>query len=211
MEYPTLVMIAPEISLDDFEKMGLDFKTDESAAATVYSMDHSVCHEVAHQWFYGIVGNDQVKEAWLDEGFCRFCEFVYDEAYPPEFTADISGFETEMRLKLSAARVAGIGRDANMSYADDTTDLTKSLYYWNDEDPMGYSDIYDKGAGLLYAIYGKLGSKAFFDAVKGYVIKFKYDFVTTEKFKEYWHSMADVGEIIDAYLSVPAQSAPNAE
>lgn len=73
---------------------------------------------------------------------------------------------------------------------------------------MGYSDIYDKGAGLLYAIYGKLGSKAFFDAVKGYVIKFKYDFVTTEKFKEYWHSMADVGEIIDAYLSVPAQSAP---
>jgi len=76
---------------------------------------------------------------------------------------------------------------------------------------MGYSDIYDKGAGLLYAIYGKLGSKAFFDAVKGYVIKFKYDFVTTEKFKEYWHSMADVGEIIDAYLSVPAQSAPNAE
>ena len=32
-----------------------------------------------------------------------------------------------------------------------------------------------------------------------------------EKFKEYWHSMADVGEIIDAYLSVPAQSAPNAE
>lgn len=203
MEYPTLIMVAPEISVDEFEAMGLDFNTDESAAITLYSMDRSVCHEVAHQWFYGIVGNDQIKAAWLDEGFCRFCEFVYDEAYPPDFAVDISAYAVERSLKTNVACVAGIGRDPNTSYAEDTTDLTKSLYDWEDTDPMGYSDVYDKGAGLFYAMYLKMGSTAFFEAAQGYVMKFKYGFVTNESFVEYWLSMADVHDIIEAYLSVP--------
>ena len=31
-----------------------------------------VFHEVAHQWFYGQLGNDQQLEPWLDEGFADF-------------------------------------------------------------------------------------------------------------------------------------------
>ena len=29
-------------------------------------------HEVAHQWFYGLVGNDQFRDPWLDEGFAMY-------------------------------------------------------------------------------------------------------------------------------------------
>jgi aminopeptidase N len=32
----------------------------------------SVAHELAHQWFYGIVGDDQWSEPWLDESFAEF-------------------------------------------------------------------------------------------------------------------------------------------
>jgi peptidase M1-like protein len=32
----------------------------------------SVAHELAHQWFYGIVGDDQYREPWLDESFAEF-------------------------------------------------------------------------------------------------------------------------------------------
>ena len=32
----------------------------------------AVAHEVAHQWWYGIVGDDQWKEPWVDESFAEY-------------------------------------------------------------------------------------------------------------------------------------------
>jgi Peptidase family M1 domain len=46
MEYPELVLTPPDPT--------------------------SIAHELAHQWFYGIVGNDQWSEPWLDESFAEF-------------------------------------------------------------------------------------------------------------------------------------------
>jgi hypothetical protein len=31
-------------------------------------------HEVAHQWFYGLVGNNQGRDPWLDEGLASWAE-----------------------------------------------------------------------------------------------------------------------------------------
>lgn len=31
-------------------------------------------HEVAHQWFYGLVGNDQGRDPWIDEGLASWAE-----------------------------------------------------------------------------------------------------------------------------------------
>jgi hypothetical protein len=37
-------------------------------------------HEVAHQWWYGLVGNDQVNEPWLDESLTNYSTVLYWEA-----------------------------------------------------------------------------------------------------------------------------------
>ena len=34
----------------------------------------SVAHEVAHQWFYGLVGSDEWREPWLDESLATFAQ-----------------------------------------------------------------------------------------------------------------------------------------
>ena len=43
-------------------------------------------HEASHQWFYGLVGNDQLTEPWLDEAPAEYSGFLYYERYLPDDT-----------------------------------------------------------------------------------------------------------------------------
>ena len=36
----------------------------------------TISHELSHQWWYGIVGDDQFHEPWLDESFATWSEFL---------------------------------------------------------------------------------------------------------------------------------------
>ncbi|MGI9032991.1 MAG: M1 family aminopeptidase [Acidimicrobiales bacterium] len=37
-------------------------------------------HEIGHQWFYALVGNDQGRDPWLDEGLATWAEARFDGA-----------------------------------------------------------------------------------------------------------------------------------
>ena len=39
-----------------------------------------IVHEVAHQWFYGVIGNDVQNHAWVDEGLATYSQVLYQEA-----------------------------------------------------------------------------------------------------------------------------------
>jgi hypothetical protein len=47
----------------------------------------AVAHETAHQWFYSLVGNDQGRDPWLDEGVATWAQTQVDPASLPYFTA----------------------------------------------------------------------------------------------------------------------------
>jgi hypothetical protein len=53
---------------------GIEFPTHVMHGAG--SADRSIVHELAHQWFYSLVGNDQGRDPWLDEGLASYVEFV---------------------------------------------------------------------------------------------------------------------------------------
>src|SRR5205823_639851 len=54
VEYPGLIMIGKSYYQQTQKKPGID-------------MQDVVVHEVAHQWWYNVVGDDQLREPWLDE------------------------------------------------------------------------------------------------------------------------------------------------
>lgn len=63
MEYPNLVMISDSITDEEFYK-------------TV------IVHEIAHQWWYGVVGNNEIKNAWIDEGLAEFSTLLFYRENP---------------------------------------------------------------------------------------------------------------------------------
>lgn len=58
MEYPGIVTINPYPYDPDFYQ-------------------NAIVHEIAHQYFYGVVSNDQYHQAWVDEGITEFATSMF--------------------------------------------------------------------------------------------------------------------------------------
>jgi hypothetical protein len=74
VEFPQLVFL------------GSDYFADDSDAGSL-SLEFLVAHEVAHQWFYGLVGNDQYVDAFLDEALANVSALLDLETYRGAGTA----------------------------------------------------------------------------------------------------------------------------
>ncbi len=45
------------------------------------ALDIVITHEVGHNWFYGILANNEREHAWMDEGFNSYVESRYNDKY----------------------------------------------------------------------------------------------------------------------------------
>jgi hypothetical protein len=84
---PMLTAVQAEF-LDGMEYEGLyflsrDFYNYYNGSEASYLVALSA-HETAHQWWYGLVGNDQALEPWLDEALCTYSESLFYEYTHPE-------------------------------------------------------------------------------------------------------------------------------
>ena len=75
-------VIVPMQGFHGMEYSGLIFLQEEmlQTAAEQQRSQFILAHEIAHQWWYGMVGNDQLQEPWLDEGLANWSayQFLYE-------------------------------------------------------------------------------------------------------------------------------------
>lgn len=113
-------------------------------------------HEVAHQWFYGVVGNDIYNEPWLDEAFAQYSGMLVEEQWAGPAAARRTYDRHVARLAARTQLPVGL------SIADYGT--------WNSY----YAAVYGRGALFLHTLRGEIGDRAFFDGLRSYYTAHKY-------------------------------------
>ena len=72
-------------------------------------------HETAHQWWYGLVGNDQALEPWLDEALCTYSEYLFYEHLHPDdlewwWTYRLMAYQPQGSIDIAIYDVQGANR-----------------------------------------------------------------------------------------------------
>lgn len=78
--FSELVVVEAPLTYYGMEYSGLNLIGSELYSSLRHELEIRVAHEIAHQWWYNQVGNDQVNTPWLDEGLAEFSTAIYHEA-----------------------------------------------------------------------------------------------------------------------------------
>ena len=160
MEYPGMVLI--------------DATLYENSLANDVVRDIVVSHETAHQWWYGVVGGDEVQDPWLDEGLTEFSTQLFFELERPERFNRL--YQRQMDYMLAHRRDA---QEQVRTLGEPQPSVTLPTYDFSDG--LDYSAwVYDRTAGILRELRREVGDEAFFGALREYYAQHRLA-VTTAK------------------------------
>ncbi|MDI9479782.1 MAG: M1 family metallopeptidase [Syntrophomonadaceae bacterium] len=154
--YPDFkVVFVPMKGFHGMEYSGLIFLSEDllSPATDQQHTRFILAHEIAHQWWYGIVGNDQLREPWLDEGLANWGAYKYLH----QQGMDMSGGK-------SASSPTNLSRELN------------EMYSRNDY----YSTIYSGGESFWWGLEQELGEEKVKQVLRSYLANYRFQIATTE-------------------------------
>ncbi len=153
MEYPQLIMITGN-------------RTQTSLAGVI-------AHELGHQWYYGMIGNNETQEAWLDEGFTQY---LTDEA-----ARDVLGTQLGPNPYTGLDRVVYPWNRKRWANTEGAYDLAISGY---DEPLSTFHDwfrepstaglVYSRGEAVLRMVQYMLGDSLFDAAMHHYYDRWRF-------------------------------------
>lgn len=156
MEYPNIVFISDAIDTEE-------------------EMKKVIVHEIAHQWWYGIVGNNETSEAWLDESLAEYSVALF--------------FENSPKYKIDYDEVVSSALSSYLLYVDvistirgevNTKMNLKVNEYQNDYE-YSYM-VYVKGVIMFDELKKAVGESKLISGLKKYYSNAKFKNASAEDF-----------------------------
>ena len=178
MEYPTITLIT-------------------SPDAKKETLDGVITHEVGHNWFMSMLGNNERMHTWQDEGFNTFYQFRYEaEKYRSNsiFGDAIPAKIKELPADKFLASIYGALTNVPMESA---IDIPAADFKTSEE----YGLIsYAKTALWLYILESQIGQEKFDKAFQAYFSEWKNKHPTPADFKASFEK--SLGVNLDKYFEL---------
>ncbi|HQV93730.1 MAG TPA: M1 family metallopeptidase [Anaerolineales bacterium] len=138
-------------------------------------------HEIAHQWWFGLVGTDQAMEPWLDEALSVYSEAIfYENIYP-------NSYDWWWNFRVNYFGPSG--------YVDSTVYEAPTFRAY-------VNASYLNGANFMEALNIRMGDDAFFQFLRDYASRYgrgratAYDFFAVAR----QNTTADISDLVRAYF-----------
>ncbi|MEZ5045541.1 MAG: M1 family metallopeptidase [Chitinophagaceae bacterium] len=137
---------------------------------SVSDLQTVIIHEVGHNWFYGILGNNEREHTWMDEGINSFYEHKIDELISNEkklksANENNSGIELKIKNSGQLAYQLSALQHTNQSINTASNKMTP-LNVW--------SVFYSKVPLLMAYLEQYMGAETFEKAMKAYYSQFEF-------------------------------------
>ncbi len=122
-------------------------------------------HELSHHWFGDLATCRTAEDMWLNEGWARYCEFLFTEVlsgYSSYLSAVRSNHEDNLHFNIV--------KEGNLSLSN-----IPHAYTYGDH-------VYNKGADVAHSLRGYMGDSLFFYSVKTYLSQNNYKDVSSTDF-----------------------------
>ncbi len=130
-------------------------------------LTYLVAHETAHQWFYGIVGSDQVRQPWLDEALAVQLSYQFlRDRFPAQYVKQWAQVQSDYQKA-----VATWGKKA--------LDTTEADYSGDDQ---YFALLYRGSALFLDRLQETMGADNYFTFLRDYVATYRGETATSRDF-----------------------------
>ncbi len=177
--YPYKKITLVDAPMEGMESWGMEYPTFITTAHVPFApefyrlAEKVTIHEFGHQYWYGIIGFDETREAWLDEGLNTFFEMEIMEAYfkgEPSFLSSPPFNLYDWQDRRSAY--------TSMAHVDPAATLS-----WEFMDYSTYrGNVYTKTALLMLSLKNITGQKKLYSFFSYFLRKWKFKHPTGEDF-----------------------------